>query len=389
MTDAPMTREELLAAAERLVPKLRERAVEAEEIRRVPDATVRDLIDTGLIRATLPSRLGGSEVDYRTIMEIVAILAHGCASTAWVTCNFLSCTFKLALWPEEAQDEVWSETRDARLTGTLVFPAGRATRADGGWRLSGRWPFGSGIDHAGWNFFAATEEDGTLSMFLVPKSDYAIDDTWRAAGLRGTGSHHVVVDDIFVPNHRRLRAEDTRNGTAPGNAVNPGTVYRLPLFSMFFTWVGAAVLGTAEGAVESYVAATKSRLANYSGQRVADYGTVQVNLAEALNSVDTARRLYLQNCDEATAIVEAGGLPTLEDRARYRAQGAFAATLCCRAVDLVFTASGGGGLYDGNPISRAFRDVHAGRAHITQNWEPNATTYGRVALGLEIDNPLL
>jgi len=389
MTDSSMTRDSLLAAAEELVPRLRERAAQAEELRRLPDATVQDLIDSGLMRATLPGRLGGSEIDYRTIMEIVATLAQGCASTAWVTCNFLSCTFKLALWPQEAQDEVWNDSRDTRLTGTLIFPAGRVKQVNGGWRLSGRWPFGSGIDHAGWNFFAATEEDGTLSMFLVPKSDYTIIDTWRAAGLRGTGSKDVEVDNKFVPDHRRLRALDTRDGNAPGNAVNTATVYKLPLFSMFFTWVGAAVLGTAEGAVAAYVTATKNRLANYSGQRVADYGTVQVNLAEALNSVDMARRLYLQNCDEATAIVEAGSMPTLEERARYRAQGAFAAKLCCRAVDLVFTASGGGGLYDGNPLSRAFRDVHAGRAHITQNWEANATTYGRAALGLEIDNPLL
>ena len=197
MAYAPMTREALLAAAEGLVPKLRDRATEAEELRRLPDETVQDLIDTGLIRATLPSRLGGSEIDYRTIMEIVATLAHGCASTAWVTCNFLSCTFKLALWPQEAQDEVWNVSPDARLTGTLIFPAGRAIRADGGWRLSGRWPFGSGIDHAGWNFFAATEEDGTLSMFLVPKSDYIIIDTWRAAGLRGRWRLHDPGRDLL------------------------------------------------------------------------------------------------------------------------------------------------------------------------------------------------
>ena len=381
---------QLRVHAEALIPVLRERAPAAEALRRLPDETVRDLVETGLIRATLPSRLGGTEVDYRTMMELVAILAHGCASTAWVACNFLSCTFLLALWPREAQDEIWSDSLDTILTGTLIFPAGRAKRVDGGYRLSGRWPFGSGIDHADWNIFAATEEeDGTLRMFVLPKSDYTIIDTWYAAGLRATGSQDVTVDDVYVADHRTLRAEDTRHGGSPGCKVNTGAVYRLPLFAMFYSWVGAVLLGLAEAAVDDYVAATRSRLARYSGQRIADYGTVQVNLAEALSSVDAARRLYLQNCDEAMAIAEAGDLPTMMQRARYRAEGAFAATLCCRAVDLVFTASGGGGLYDKNLISRAFRDIHAGRAHITQNWEANATTYGRVALGLESDNPLL
>ncbi|HIM45576.1 MAG TPA: acyl-CoA dehydrogenase, partial [Alphaproteobacteria bacterium] len=198
MPDIAVSPDELRARAEALVPMLRERALDAEVLRRLPDETVRDLVAAGFIRATLPSRLGGTEIDYRSIMELVAILAHGCASTAWVACNFLSCTFKLALWPREAQDEVWNDSLDALLTGTLVFPAGRARPVDGGYRLSGRWPFGSGIDHADWNFFAATEEDGTLGIFLVPKSDYTIIDTWRAAGLRATGSHHVAVDDMFV-----------------------------------------------------------------------------------------------------------------------------------------------------------------------------------------------
>ncbi len=390
MSKPSVTPSELRDRAAALIPVLRERAPAAETLRRLPDETVRDLVEMGLIRATLPSRLGGAEIDYRTMMELVATLAHGCGSTAWVACNFMSCTFLLALWPREAQDEVWNESLDAILTGTLIFPAGRAKRVDGGYRLSGRWPFGSGIDHADWNIFAATEEDGgTLRMLVLPKSDFTIIDTWRAAGLRGTGSQDVTVDDVFVPDHRTIRAEDTRDGSSPGCAVNPAAVYRVPLFALFYSWVGAALLGLAEAAVDDYVAATRSRIARYSGQRIADYGTIQVNLAEALTSVDIARRLYLQNCDEAMAIVEAGGLPTLMQRARYRAEGAFAATLCCRAVDLVFTASGGGGVYDENSLSRAFRDVHTGRAHITQNWEVNATTFGRVVLGLESDNPLL
>ena len=389
---AALDRETLLQRAEALIPALRERAAAAEELRRIPDESIADLVESGLIRATLPARLGGCEVDYRTMMEIVALISRGCASTGWVYCNLASCTFKLALWPREAQDEIWEADKDALLTGNLIFPCGKATRVEGGYRLSGRWPFGSGIDHACANFFAAMvtgAEPPEFRLFLVPKGEYTVLDTWRASGLRGTGSNDAAVDDLFVPEYRTIDAKDTRNGAAPGNAVNPGTVYRLPLFAMFFTWVGATVLGMAEAAVEGYVEATRTRAAHYSGQRLAELGTIHVKVAEARAAVATARRIYLGNCDEATAIADGGALPDAEARARYRAEGAFAARLCCQAVDLITAASGGGGVYDRNPLSRAFRDIHAGTAHITQTWDPNAVTYGRLSLGLETDNPLL
>ena len=336
-------REALLARAEALVPVLRERAARAEALRRIPDETIADLVESGLIRATLPSRFGGAEVNYRTMMEIVALLSRGCGSTGWVYCNLASCTFKLALWPRKAQDEIWESDRDALLTGNVIFPCGRATRVDGGWRLSGRWPFGSGIDHACANVFGAMvadEEPQGFRMFLVPKGEYTVLDTWHTSGLRATGSNDAAVENLFVPEHRSIDALATR-------------------------------------------------AAHYSGQRLAALGTIHVKIAEARAAVAAARRIYLGNCDEATAIAERGALPDGETRARYRAEGAFAARLCCQAVDLIAAASGGGGVYDRNPLSRAFRDIHAGTAHITQTWDPNAVTYGRLSLGLETDNPLL
>lgn len=383
---------QLLERAEAMIPILQARASEAEALRRIPDETISDLIEAGLIRATLPARFGGAEVDYRTAMEIVSLIARGCGSTAWVFCNLASCTFKLALWPLQAQEEFWLSNPDSLFTGNLIFPCGKAERVDGGYKLRGRWPFGSGIDHACANFFGAmvgSKESSEFRIFLIPKGQYTIIDTWHTSGLRGTGSKDVSVEDQFVPEYLTINAMDTRNGDAPGNQVNNSTVYRLPLFSMFFTWVGATVLGIAEAAVDNYVEATRSRVASYSGQKLADYGTVHVKVAEARAAVASARRIYLGNCDEATEIGDSGRLPNAEERARYRAEGAYAAKLCCQAVDLITSASGGGGIYDKNPLSRAFRDIHAGTAHITQTWDPNAVTYGRIALGLDTDNPLL
>ena len=348
---------------------------------------------SGLVRATLPARFGGAEVDYRTMMEIVALVSRGCASTGWVYCNLASCTFKLALWPRQAQDEIWEADKDALLTGNLIFPCGKATRVDGGYRLSGRWPFGSGIDHACANFFGAmVDGPGTAGVPHIPGAEGGVHGPRYLARL-GPARHRQQRRGgrgcVRARAYRTIDAADTRFGAAPGNAVNTGTVYRLPLFAMFFTWVGAAVLGIAEAAVEGYVEATRTRVAHYSGQRIAALGTIHVKVAEARAAVAAARRIYLGNCDEATAIAEGGALPDAEARARYRAEGAYAARLCCQAVDLIVAASGGGGVYDRNPLSRAFRDIHTGAAHITQTWDPNAVTYGRLALGLETDNPLL
>jgi 3-hydroxy-9,10-secoandrosta-1,3,5(10)-triene-9,17-dione monooxygenase len=390
---APPRLTELMARAEALVPALRERAARAEQLRRLPDETIADLHRSGLFRMLQPARVGGSELPYRALCELTAVIAEGCGSTAWVLANLAAHHWLLGMWPPAAQDEIWGESPDDLISSALVFPRGRAQRVPGGYRLSGRWPFSSGIDCARWNMigaFCIDEEIGRSEprMFLLPASDYRIIDTWQVIGLAGTGSKDVEVTDVFVPEYRTLAAEQITGGPNPGSAVNPAPLYRLPAISLFSFAIAGVSLGIARGTVRDYTAATRTRRSEYSGKNLADFSTVQVRLAEAAALVDAAEAIMLRDCDEAMRITEAGVVPSLEQKARYRRDGAYAATLCTRAVDLLFTASGGGGIYERNPIQRAFRDVHAANAHYALSWSVNAAIYGRVALGLPPDAPL-
>jgi 3-hydroxy-9,10-secoandrosta-1,3,5(10)-triene-9,17-dione monooxygenase len=385
--------EELLARAEALVPSLRERAPRAEQLRRLPDETIADLHSSGLFRMLQPARVGGSELPYRALFELTAVIGRGCGSTAWVLGNLAAHHWLLGMWHPEAQEEIWDESPDALISSTLAFARGRARRVEGGYRLSGRWPFSSGINPSTWNMFGAIvsdEETGQSEarMFLVPASDYTIIDTWQVIGLIGTGSNDVEVVDVFVPAYRTLATERIKGGPNRGSELNPGTLYKLPAVSLFAFAVAGVSLGIARGAIEQFTETTRTRRSGYTGRSLADFTNIQVHLAEAAALADAAEAIVLRDCDEATRITEAGVVPSIEQRSRYRRDGAFAATLCTKAVDLLFAATGGTAIYETNPIQRAFRDVHAANAHYMLNWDINGAVYGRVALGLPPDAPL-
>ena len=400
MPDAKMGRSgaaphyaELLARAEALIPVLRERAVRAEELRRLPDETIADLHQSGLFRVLQPKRVGGSELPFRSLVELVAVIARGCGSTAWVLANLAAHHWLFGMWPREAQDEVWGESPDSLIGSALIFPRGRAHKVEGGYRLSGRWPFSSGVDAASWNLIggiAQDEERGAAEprIFLLPASDYTVIDTWHVIGLGGTGSKDVSVEDVFVPEYRTLAVDQIAGGPNPGSTVNPSVLYQLPAISLFAFCIAGVSLGIAQGAIEYFAETTRTRISNYTGRNLADFNTLQVHVAEAAALADAARAIMLGDCDEATSSVAAGKIPDLEHRARYRRDGAFAATLCTKAVDILFAATGGGAIYARNPLQRAFRDVHAANAHYVLNWDINGAMYGRVALGLPPDATL-
>src|SRR5262249_52397514 len=209
---APPRFDELLARAEALVPALRERAPRAEQLRHLPDETIAELHESGLFRMLQPTRVGGSELPYRALFELTAVIGQGCGSTAWVLANLAAHHWLLGMWHPEAQEEIWGQSRDSLISSALIFPRGRARRVPNGYRLTGRWPFSSGIDPSTWNMFGAVvsdEETGENEprMFLVPASDYSIIDTWQVIGLAGTGSKDVEGRRCFCsgfpdPRHR-------------------------------------------------------------------------------------------------------------------------------------------------------------------------------------------
>ncbi len=391
--DQRPTREEMLARARALVPALRERAARAEELRRLPDETEADFHATGLFRMVQPARVGGAELDYRLLLDAASEIARACASSAWNLANLASHHWMLALFPEAAQNEIWGESPDHLIASALIFPAGRARRVTGGYRLSGRWPFSSGVDNSAWNMLGGTivHGDGTpeLRIFLVPRADYHILDTWYAMGLAATGSKDVKADDVFVPEHRTLAIEDLKNGTPPGLEINPAPLYKLPVFPLFPFILSGVALGIAEGAYESHLNALKSRVATYSGAKVGDFQSVQIKTAEAAALIDTAGILMRNVCDHAAAMAAASQQPDALTKARYRRDGAFSVSLCVRAVDLIFGLAGGSGIYARNPMQQTFRDAHAVASHIVFNFDAMGITYTRAALGLPLDNPTL
>ena len=393
-TTPPLGREDLFSRAQGLVETVRAKSDETEQTRRLADETIEAMRAANLHRILQPGRHGGVEAHFSGMVDIVETISRGCCSAGWCLTQYCSHNCLLGYWPAEGQDEIWSAMPDALVAGVLIPACGKARKVDGGWRLSGQWPFASGVYGADWFIAAALAENGDgppiAQMHAVPFADYTILDTWQTAGLRGTGSADVAIDDVFVPEARALPVASTKGGgDAPGCAVNDAALYKLPAFAMFSINQSAAALGLAQGTFDRYIEEGRSRMARMSGKSVADYSTVQAKVGEAHTAVETARLLLHNACDLGMAVAEKSEVAPMELKTELRAKACMGGVLSAQAVDLLFQVSGGTGLYDRNPISRAMRDANCMRGHITQNLDVNASNHGRVLLGLPSADPAI
>lgn len=375
----------LLAEVDGVLPLVAEHADEAERLGRVPDAVVDALAGAGMFRAVTPHQYGGLEVDPAAFFEAACRVASRCASTGWFASLIGIHNWQIAHLDREAQDEYFAPGPDT-LASTSYSPTGRAESVSGGFRLSGRWDFSSGVDHAAWAILGAVIrdiEEPEFRSFVVPRRDFEIDQgSWEVTGLRGTGSKSVLLDGAFVPEHMTHRIVDVHERNEPGMGVNDRALFRVPWLSAFWYAIACPAIGAARGGLDAFLDSNRARVAASSQRRAAGNPFLHLRVAEAHGRVDFHQARMRQNWtemfDAVCAAPECSRL--LAKRSRYDASNAIMD--CFHALGAVYENAGGDVIRQGNPVQRFYRDLMAMTNHPAGNVDRMASLYGQELLGL-------
>jgi resorcinol 4-hydroxylase (FADH2) len=380
---------ELLDRAREIAAVARERALATEAARRVGDDMIERMRQADLFRIMQPQAYGGFEYGFDVFARVEAALASGCGSTGWVYGLLASHQWLIACFSKQAQDEVWAD-RSALAAGTYA-PVAQAVAMDGGYLVSGTGSFCSGCDNAQWQFLGGMIPQGSAApqpgFFLLRTPDIAVDDNWRTMGLAGTGSKNIVADNAFVPDHRVVSFAELANAAAPGMRAHSNPLYKQSFLSVLPITIVSPVLGMAEGALAAFldmakVRTTRGALAG-GNRRMAELTTVQLRVAEAVASIDAAKLMMFRDLAEAYAMAARGEAVSTDVRLRNRRDQAFCARLLLQAIDALFLAAGGQGLFLDHPLQRFWRDAHAAGSHISLNWDSSGSMFGQYMLGLE------
>ena len=381
-----VTAQQLVARARAMVPRLAERSAAANAARRIPDETIAEMQEAGFFRVLQPKQYGGYEMDPQVFYDIGMTLAEGCMSTAWVYGVIGVHNWQIALFDPRAAEDIWKDDTSVLIASTYM-PKGQVTPVEGGFKFSGRWGFSSGIEHCDWVFLGGlifTEgQPPEYRTFLLPKSDYRIDDTWHVMGLKATGSQDVVVEDAFVPEYRTHKASDGFMGTNPGRETFTSDLYKLPFGQIFVRAVSSAAIGALQGALDAFVDFGKVQVGNM-GNKTAEQAPAQHAVAEAAIAIDEMKLVLNRNFDVLMAKIRAGeALDDIQQRMHFRTQAAQVVERCCRHAYQLFSACGGRGIFSDFPVNRKMLDIYAARAHYANNPDQFGANYGAVTLGKE------
>ncbi|MFF7157526.1 acyl-CoA dehydrogenase family protein [Streptomyces sp. NPDC008139] len=386
MTTTAPSRDDLVEAAGKLVPLLRSRALWIDENRRLPQDVIEAIEASGLLKMQVPTQYGGYESDARAFVDVLAEVAKGNSSAAFVLSIYASLTWMVGLWPDEALDEVFAEPH-VRVTGTTAA-SGKATRVDGGYLINGSWGYNSGVLHAHWKITAAMPEGPageTLPVFaLIPISELEIVDDWNTIGLAGSGSVTTVAKDVFVPDHRVISGADFYQNVSKSQANAAKGAYRVPMLVSATAMQTGQLVGAAKYALSSFLERLPGRpltYTSYPSQLEAPITHLQVGEAALL--IEDAEARAHRFADLLADKIRRDEPWSQDDRVFSRVQIGWIAKQTKQAVEILAAASGGSSIFRDVPITRIQRDVHATSLHALITPSTNIELYGRSLTGLE------
>ena len=381
--DKAPSAEEMIARTRAMIPKLRDRARQGERERRLPKETIAEMQAAGLFRVLQPRRWGGYELDIHTYFDIQMALGEGDMSVAWVYGVVGVHPWFMAWLDDRAAKDVWG-TNDSTLICSSLMPSGTAKPIDGGFRISGSWKYASGCEHCEWALLGCMVEGGSSlrCLFLVPRNDYEIVDTWHVPGLKGTGSHDIVVKDAFVPAHRMQSQADNFNGVAPGHAINTAPLYRLPFGQVFFRGISTGAIGALQAMLDVYLQYGKMRVQRNAGLAAED-GAIQLLCAETAAAIDEMKTILHRNFKVLEGYAARGEPPPLKLRVEYKFHNTAVAERCSLLAARLFKAAGTAGIAADLPFGRILNDITVGRQHVSNQYEIAGRAFGSFLFGIE------
>lgn len=356
----------------------------ASEAQRVvaPDAW-NAVVEAGFFSTLVPQRFGGQELDFDIIPHMVREMAKGDVSSAWVAAFLNHHNWQFALFDLETQAELWGERNYALGPATLA-PTGRAVRVDGGWRVTGRWKWGSGVMHSDWALLTAVSDGAApeLLLVLLPLDDVEIVDVWHTAGMCATGSNDMVVSDAFVPARRALTYREISKREAPGQLANPNPLYRLDMLNLLSIDATATAVGAGERTVELFRELLEERSLMFGGKQ-RDSTAAQIRLARVSSVMRSARLMFDALVEDLCAPLHGGGFPSPETRVRMRMDCAHVIALVKEVVAHAADGAGASSQFLDSPLQRFRRDVSTLSGHILFDYDRAAELHGQMMLGIK------
>lgn len=378
---------QLIAAARAMGPALRMRRARCRADQRVPDETVAEFQAAGFFKILQPEQWGGYAMDPQVFYSVGLEVARFCPSSAWILGVIAVHNWQLAVFDDRAAQDVWADDPTVLISSSYA-PVGKVKVVNGGFRLSGRWSFSSGSQHCKWAFLGAVVptpeapfDMANYRTFLLPISDYQIVDNWDVVGLQGTGSHDIVVDDVFVPEYRTHKSMDGFLCNNPGNAVNDAPLYHMPFMQVFVRAVCTATLGACEGALDAFIEVAKTRQAGPVKMKN-DLFARQL-AAEVKTSIEEMKLTMIRNFDAMMDCCRAGVPIPIDDRVRYRYDSAVVADRCLALSSRMLKAAGSSGIRLDSELLAFHLDILASQAHVANHSTPFAVNMGGILFGEE------